>query len=126
MKKFFVFILFALLINCFCNYVSAESYLGTRIPLSGETLLPKNMQAVVLGSVYSKVSQNVRRCRNINLVTTKVTKEKENVEYNRAGKEIAGNWSEEWTVNACGVDVIVPIDFYSTIHGVRSSINDIK
>lgn len=104
----------------------ARSYLGTDIPLTGNTMLPTNMQAVVLGNVYSKVAKNAKGCKKIMLSNTKVTKEKTNVEYNRNGKEIGGVWSEEWTVDACGYSMIVPVNFTTKGHGVKFEVMEPK
>ena len=106
--------------------VFAQSYLGTELPLVGKTILPQNMQAVVLGFVYSKVAREAKGCRKIVLSDTKVVKEKENIEYNRNGREIGGNWSEEWTVYACGVKYVVPVNFTTTGHGVKYDIQNVK
>ena len=106
--------------------VSARSYLGTELPLVGKTQLPQNMQAVVLGYVYSKVARDAKGCRNIMLSDTKVVKEKEDVVYNRNGREIGGTWSEEWTINACESVFVVPVNFTTTGHGVKYDIQNIK
>lgn len=106
--------------------VFAQSYLGTELPLVGKTQLPQNMQAVVLGYVYSKVARDAKGCRNIMLSDTKVVKEKEDVVYNRNGREIGGTWSEEWTINACESVFVVPVNFTTTGHGVKYDIQNIK
>lgn len=106
--------------------VFAQSYLGTELPLVGKTILPQNMQAVVLGYVYSKVARDAKGCRNIMLSDTKVVKEKEDVVYNRNGREIGGTWSEEWTINACESVFVVPVNFTTTGHGVKYDIQNIK
>ena len=128
MKKIFVFILFALLITCGCNYVSAESYLKTRIPLEGDTILPLNMQAPVLGVVYSKIAKITPSCKDILLTNTSVLQQKKNVAFNNYGKEIAGDWKELWSVNACGINYSVPIDFSTQKSGVKYNVlvNEIK
>ena len=124
MKKIFV-CLFALFMVS-SSAVFAHSYLGTELPLAGKTQLPQNMQAVVLGYVYSKTARTIGGCKKFMLSDTKVTKEKVNIEYGRNGKEVGGTWSEEWTVNACGMDVVIPIDFTTTGHGVKYDIKDPK
>ena len=125
MKKSFI-CLFLMLFLMSPIAVSARSYLGTELPLVGKTILPQNMQAVVLGFVYSKVAREAKGCRKIVLSDTKVAKEKENIEYNRNGREIGGNWSEEWTVYACGVKYVVPVNFTITGHGVKYDIQNVK
>ena len=125
MKKSFI-CLFLMLFLMSPIAVSARSYLGTELPLVGKTILPQNMQAVVLGFVYSKVAREAKGCRKIVLSDTKVVKEKENIEYNRNGREIGGNWSEEWTVYACGVKYVVPVNFTITGHGVKYDIQNVK
>ncbi len=125
MKKSFICLLFALFLIS-STAVFARSYLGTELPLAGKTQLPQNMQAVVLGFVYSKVAREVKGCNKFILSDTIVVKEKSNVEYNRHGREIGGIWSEEWKVNACGMEVIVPVNFTTTGNGVKYDIQNIK
>ena len=124
MKKSLV--CFIVLLMVCPTIVFAQSYLGTELPLVGKTILPRNMQAVVLGFVYSKVAREAKGCRDIILSDTKVVKEKENVQYNRNGREIGGTWSEEWTVNACGAEFVVPVNFTTTGHGVKYDIQNVK
>ena len=121
MKKSLLYLVFTLFFLS-ASVVSARSYLGTNIPLSGGTLLPVDQQAVVLGFVYSKVSGSVRGCRDIMLSDTKVKEEKKDIEYDRRGREIGGTWTEEWTVNACGTNVIVPIVFTTKRNGAGYNI----
>ena len=125
MKKFWVYSLFSLFVFS-QTVVLARSFLGTGIPLFGKTELPLDMQAVVLGYVYAKVSKTVSNCNEFLLTGTKVAEEKKNVVYRRNGKEIGGNWAEEWTVDACGTPVIVPVKFTTTKHGVKYDIQDVK
>lgn len=125
MKKSFI-CLFLMLFLMSPIAVSARSYLGTELPLVGKTQLPQNMQAVVLGYVYSKVARDAKGCKDIMLKNTQVVKEKSNIEYNRNGREIGGNWSEEWTVYACGVKYVVPVNFTTTGHGVKYDIQNVK
>lgn len=120
MKKIFGFLLSGFILLSAPAF--ARSYLGTNIPLTGSTLLPVNQQAVVLGYVYSKASSSVRGCRALMLADTKVTEEKKNIVYDRRGKEIGGTWTEEWTVNACGTSVVVPIIFTTKRNGADYSI----
>ena len=84
------------------------------------------MHAVVLGFTYSRASHAVKGCRKLMLSDTKVTKEKEGIEYDRHGREIGGTWSEEWTIDACGTNVIVPINFTTKKKGVRYDIQPAK
>lgn len=121
MKKILSFLLLTFIFMP-STAVFARSYLGTELPLVGKTLLPQNMQAVVLGFVYSRVARDAKGCNKLMLSDTKVTKEKSNVEYNRYGNEIGGTWSEVWSVNACGMNVEVPVDFTTTKNGVKYDI----
>ena len=122
MKKFYIFILSLSLISCFSKSAFAIEYLRTPIPLKGSTLLPYNMQAIVLGNVYSKVYGIYGRCKDFSIVDTKVTKDKKDIVKNRYGREVGGNWSEVWTVDACGYNISVPIDFETQRHGVKFDI----
>ncbi len=120
MKKILSFLLLTFIMSS--TAVFARSYLGTELPLVGKTLLPQNMQAVVLGFVYSKASRSVNGCNKFMLKNTIVTKEKSNIEYNRNGVEIGGTWSEDWIIDACGNDIIIPVDFTTTKNGVKYDI----
>lgn len=124
MKKSLV-CFFALFMIC-PTVVFARSYLGTELPLVGKTLVPMNMQAVILGYVYAQVARDTKGCKDIMLKNTQVVKEKSNIEYNRNGREIGGTWSEEWTVNACGAEHVVPLDLTTTGHGVKYDIKSSK
>lgn len=125
MKKFLCYFLFDYLILSPVS-VFARSYLRTKLPLAGKTLVPYNMQAIVLGQVYARVDRDVDGCRKFKVLNTKVTKPKINVEYNRRGEEIGGTWSEEWTVDACGTSVIVPLNLTTKKKGVKSEILPVK
>lgn len=107
MKKYFILgiILFSGL-TC-----SAAVYLGTRIPVVGQTISDKKVQGSIVSYVYAKVSRENRRCRDLQLIDTKVTEQPTNVKFSKYGKQVSGNWKEEWTVDACGQKMVVPIDF---------------
>lgn len=109
-----------------CLSCSAATYLGVKIPIQGETLSDTRVQNSVVSYVYAKVARANKGCRELNLASTKVVEKPTNVAYNKYGKQISGNWQEEWTVNACGQPVIVPVDFQVTRAGTRYIVNDIK
>lgn len=110
MKKYLILIL--LLLVGMSSF--AVEYLGMSIPLPGESIANKIAQTSALGYVFSKVAQEQKKCRKLSIVDTKVTKKPENVQYNKHKRQIAGNWGEEWTVNACGANYVVPVDFEVT------------
>ncbi len=120
MKKYFILgiILFSGL-TC-----SAAVYLGTRIPVVGQTISDKKVQGSIVSYVYAKVSRENRRCRDLQLIDTKVTAQPTNVKFSKYGKQVSGNWKEEWTVDACGQKMVVPIDFELSRSGTRYIINN--
>lgn len=121
-KKYFVLTL--ILFSCLS--CSAATYLGVKIPVLGETISDKRVQSSIISYTYNKVARQSRGCRELNLVDTKVVKEPTNVRYNKYGKQISGNWQEEWTVNACGRNFVVPVDFQLTTAGTRYIVKDVK
>lgn len=118
MKKCFILIL--LLLFGLASY--SVEYLGMRLPLPGDTAADMKTQANTLGFVFSRVARERKKCHKLSVVDTQVTKELSNVRYNQYKRRIGGDWSEEWTVNACGNEVIVPIDFQIRRNGVMSTI----
>lgn len=119
MKKSFI-ILCTLLIGLSC---SAASYLGMKLPLPGASIADKKTQGNTLCYVFSRVAQKNKGCRNLKVTNTEVTKEPTDVKLNQFGRKVGGTWTEEWTVDACGTDVKVPIDFVYRRNGVMSTIN---
>ncbi len=118
MKKYFVLIL--LLLIGMASY--SVEYLGMRLPLPGATIADMKTQANTLGFVFSRVAREQKKCHKLSVVDTKVTEELSNVQYNQHKRKIGGNWNEEWTVNACGNEVVVPIYFQIRRNGVMSTI----
>lgn len=118
MKKYFV--LFLLLLVGMASY--SVEYLGMRLPLPGDTAADMKTQANTLGYVFARVAREQKRCHKLTIVDTKVTQELSNVRYNQYKRRIGGDWSEEWTVNACGNEVVVPILFQIRRNGVMSTI----
>lgn len=95
----------------------AKGFLGTSIPLPGDSIVPPQAQSSPLSFAYGAVSSKTK-CTKLSFVTTKVLEKPKGVQNNQFGKPIAGTWSEEWKINACGVDYIVPIRFIYKRQGV--------
>ncbi len=94
-----------------CGLASfAGGYLNTKFPLPGESIADHKAQINTIGYVFSYAARNVRGCNNFKVTDTKVTAELQNASY-KNGRLITGNWSEEWVVDACGINVNVPVDF---------------
>lgn len=122
MKKYIIILIILLSgLSCF-----SATYLGTKIPVLGGTISDKRVQGSVLSFVYSKVAKANKGCRKLQLVDTKVSKKPVNVLYDKYGKQISGEWQEEWTVDACGVKYVAPIDFEVHRSGTRYLVNDVK
>lgn len=109
-----------------CLPCFAVTYLGVRLPLQGETISDPRVQGPIIGSIFSKVAHAKRKCNDLSLTGTKLVQKPTNVAYNKYGRQISGTWQEEWTVNACGQNFIVPIDFELSRSGTRYVINNIK
>ncbi len=122
MKKFIILSIF-MLVGLSCV---AAGYLGTKLPLNGDTICDVKSQANILGYVYSRTSQYAKKCHYFSLVDTKVTKNIENEKINVNGNRIGGTWQEEWTVNACGTKIVVPIDLEQKTNGIKFIINQPK
>ena len=120
MKKFFITFC-CLLVGLSC-YSASKQYMRTPIPVVGDTLVPVDMQAMVIGKVYGSAARTTDRCRKIMLTNTEVTAEPSNLLVNKRGKYISGSWSENWTVNACGQEVIIPVNFLYDKHGLNFSL----
>lgn len=121
-KKYFVLTL--ILFSCLS--CSAATYLGVKIPVLGGTISDKRVQSSIISYAYNKVARASKGCHELHLVDTKVVNKPSNVKYNKYGKQISGNWQEEWTVNACGQKYIVPVDFQLTTAGTRYVVKDVK
>lgn len=122
MKKYIILI-FVLLIGMSSF---AVQYLGMQLPLPGKTIADTTTQANTLGFVFSKVAKEQTRCRKMTVINTNVTKELNGVKYNQNKRKVDGYWSEEWLINACGTNIVVPIDFQIKRNGVMSTIGTPK
>ncbi len=110
-------VLLGLGVSCY-----AAGYLGMKLPLPGETITDTKTQGNTLCYVFSKVAKQSKGCRKLVVTNTKVISKPSNVVTNQFGRKIGGTWSEVWTVNACGTDVGVPIDFEYKRNGIMSTI----
>lgn len=75
------------------------------------TLVPKAQQLEIKSAVFANVLKSVKKCNNAELTNISVTSTQSGLMKNKDGKVIFGEWQEEWTINACGADVVVPISF---------------
>lgn len=74
-----------------------------------ESLIPSAQVIEVSEMVYAKAFKAVGSCNKGTLTEINVTSDLSNCQKNKSGKIIYGAWNEEWGVNACGVNVVVPI-----------------
>lgn len=127
MKKYFLCSLFLTLVffaAAGLNYAEA----GNRYP--GTSIASSLLQKDTTMSVFSAVMFKLPNCTNLSVVDTKLLKMPEfNKVYN--GQRYASTpWIEEWTINACGKNVYVPVTFIPDDNGTGTSFavspNDIR
>ncbi len=121
MKKNIITVLTLMLLS-FGVSCYAAGYLGMKLPLPGSTIADTKTQGNTLCYVFAKVARQSKHCRKLVVTNTKVTAEPSNIKTNQFGRKIGGTWSEVWTVNACGTNVEVPIDFEYKRNGVMSTV----
>ena len=109
-----------------CLPCFAATYLGVKLPVQGETISDPRVQSSVISYVYTKVARANKGCRELSLIDTKLVQKPTNVTYNKYGRQISGSWQEEWTVDACGQKVTIPVNFELSRAGTRYIVNDIK
>mgnify|MGYP007111615493 FL=1 len=80
--------------------------------LPGSSIADTKLQADTIGTVYAASSFVLKsNCTNFNITNTIL---KSKPEYNKVyqGKRYASSkWKEDWVVNACGRNVVVPVEF---------------
>ncbi len=121
MKKF-ICLIFCLSIGLTC-YSAGKQYLRTPIPVMGESIVPIDMQAMIIGATFRNASLKVKGCNKIELMNTKMEQQPVDLITDKRGRYISGNWNEIWSVNACGTNLDIPINFSVDKHGV---VYDIK
>jgi len=103
--------------------------LGSRIladeSVFSSSLIPKAQLAEIKSLVYAKAFKAVNRCHKGDVTEINVTSSSDALMKNRDGKVIAGGWSEEWTVNACGTNVVVPVVLHQNLSQYSKSRNRI-
>ncbi|MCL2473867.1 MAG: hypothetical protein FWF23_03055 [Alphaproteobacteria bacterium] len=77
-----------------------------KVPLPGKTQADARLQFDTLKNVYVSVGVLERDCNNFSVINTELVQELQE-----------GSWKEEWTVNACGTNVYVPITFIASKAG---------
>lgn len=118
MKKYIVYIfILSLFFNGICiasEVKSSNRYPGTSI---ASALLQKDASI----AVFSAAGLKVKNCTDFSVTDTLLqTKPEFNKIYN--GYRYASTpWFEEWTVNACGKNVFVPIMFIPDDDGLGTS-----
>ena len=102
-------IFIALCILMFGTVVFAKSYSVLKYPITAGTLIPNNQQADVAGTVFNAVFKAVGKCHKGSLI--KVVPHANNIYLvrNKKGKVLYGKWSEDWYIEACEVNVKVPV-----------------
>ncbi len=88
---------------------------GNTFPLPGGSIANTKLQSDTLSTSYAAAATKVTNCSKFSVVNTKVLKQPTN-----------GSWDEEWTVNACGKKVYVPITFILTPTGATYMISPRK
>ena len=118
MKRFFLSGLILTLMFLTAYDVCAADNNG-RYP--GTSIASKLLQKDATLSVFAAVSVKVNNCTDLSVTDTKLEKMPEfNKVYN--GQRYASSpWIEEWTVNACGKEVYVPVTFIPDDNGVGTS-----
>ena len=81
-----------------------------KLPLAGVTHANTKLQGDILMPVYTAASIKVPSCNKLSIVDTAILKQPHNL-VKDGDNYVAGSWSEQWTVRACGQNVYIPIDF---------------
>ena len=109
MKKFFIL---SVMILSVCTVFASEN-----------TLVPKAQLPEIKSAVFANALKTVRKCNKPVISEINPVSELGSLKKNNEGKVIFGEWVEEWTINACGTEVIVPVEFKQQFSAYSGSKN---
>ena len=109
MKKFFIL---SVMILSVCTVFASEN-----------TLVPKAQLPEIKSAVFANALKTVRKCNKPVISEINPVPELGSLKKNNEGKVIFGEWVEEWTINACGTEVIVPVEFKQQFSAYSGSKN---
>ena len=114
MKKHLFILLALLLIFTGCTTKKPDE---TSI-LPGQSLASSVLQSDALPTVYTMVSlyDKSNSCKQMVVTDVKVLENPYDVSV-KDDRILSAKWSEEWTVNACGIEFDVPISFIQSETG---------
>ncbi len=112
MKIKLLLVSIVLLLGMSCLVASAKKIAAQEFPLPGETIANIKLQYDTYMPVTVVANSKVKGCQpsKIRVINSKVTKEPYNLKEEN-GVYVSGQWLEEWTVNACGKTVYIPVKF---------------
>lgn len=90
---------------------------------SENTLVPKAQLPEIKSAVFANALKTVRKCNKPVISEINPVSELGSLKKNNEGKVIFGEWVEEWTINACGTEVIVPVEFKQQFSAYSGSKN---
>lgn len=112
LKKNLFIITGTLIASLFCLNAFAEEF-DLKVPLKGSSIANKELQLEALPAVYAAASAKSPACKEFSIEDTKVTQEPADLKM-EDDEYIGGNWEEAWSVQYCGMNMLVPIKFTIT------------